>query len=134
MASTSSSLIMGFAAKLPPEMLMPFFRSLERTSYRGQTCLFAAFYEPEQLEQLKQVVDHLVVVATPANWTLDATATTVRLLGFARSTRGMRRFYPALFRMRCALARERDSYELWSGLELRSRACRRCAMAFTTIS
>jgi hypothetical protein len=104
---------MGFAAGLDPNMFEPFFRSLQATTYRGQTALVVAHYTPQEVDFFRGLADHVVEASTP----MRPGERTVRALRLLRETRGLRRLYPAAFRMRCAMARERDAYAAWSALE-----------------
>jgi len=106
--------VMGFAAGLEPSMFEPFFRSLRATSYRGQTALLVAHYTPQQVSFFRGLADHVIEVSSSGL----AASRTVRVLRVLRETRGLRRLYPAAFRTRCALCRERDAYAVWSSLEL----------------
>jgi hypothetical protein len=117
-ASTESSLVMGFTARLPHELLHTFFASLRRSGYLGQTCLVAALYARDEIERLRELVDHLVEVPPIAADDRMVSERTIRLLRWVRSTRGVRRAYSALFRSRCAVSREHDAFRLWAQLEL----------------
>jgi hypothetical protein len=107
---------MGFAAGLDPRLFDPFFQSLRATDYRGQTALVVAYYTPEQVDHFRELTDHVIEVKSVGSGP-SPTSRTVRLLRHLKETRGLRRLYPAAFRLRCALTRERDSYPVWAALE-----------------
>lgn len=115
MPSTQSSLVLGSASQLDPEVFEPFYASLKRTGFAGSTVLLALDYSDAELDKFREFVDEVVSLRTPSRGHRLAT----RGLRFLQGTRGLRRFYSFAFRARLALVAERRAKPTWETLELR---------------
>lgn len=108
------ALILGAYSHLPIHMLEPFARSLKATGFEGRFHVVAAGYDRDQLRRLAALADHVHPVDDAYDRVLPRTCAA---LGLARRQRGLRRFYPSLFKAVCRAASERDSLNRWRNLE-----------------
>lgn len=115
MASTSSSLVLGFAAGLRPSFLDPFVKSLRATGYRGRLGLVLAHYDAQAQAQLERHAD--VVLNVGARYADGPDPRLVSALRRLRATRGARRAYPLAFELAAAAGPERASQSRWEALE-----------------
>jgi hypothetical protein len=114
MASTNSSLVLGFSARLPPQLIEPFVQSLRATEYRGQLGLVLAHYKPEDYRRLSKMAD----LAMSADGYYNRPNRLLQeILRFLRQTRFLRRLYPTAFRIAAELTLERTSQRHWEALE-----------------
>lgn len=114
MASTASSLVLGFAAGLTPSFLDPFVNSLRATDYRGRFGLVLAHYDDEDRRRLERTADVTLDVDglyPPAGGPL------VEGLRRMRRTRGLRRAYPLAFTVAVSTGTERGSLRRWQSME-----------------
>lgn len=108
MSSTERSLVLGAHTSLPAGLVEPFARSLRASGFQGRFVVFAGRCEAAEKERLRRLSDEVVNVnpeyPRPAAPLLSA-------LDLLRSTRGIRRAYPAAFRLSAR------SFRRWSRLE-----------------
>ncbi len=93
-SSTERSLVLGAYTGLPARLIEPFARSLRAGGFRGRFVVFAGRCDDEEKNRLRELAD--VVVDVDAEYPRPAAAM-LRLLRWLRSTRGLRRIYPAAF-------------------------------------
>jgi hypothetical protein len=113
-SGSERSLILGAYSRLPIQMLEPFVRSLRATGFQGRFDVFVAEYDRDQLRSLAGLADRVIPVDDDYS---HAPSRFSVALGFARRQRGLRRFYPPLFKAVCRTASERDSLDRWRNLE-----------------
>lgn len=115
MASTSRSLVLGFAAGLPADLFRPFADSLRATGFRGRLGIITAHCTDEQRRAFADLAD--------LHWDVDrefqpaASPKLVQALKWARRTRVVRRAYPYFFQAAARFSRERNSQRRWEYLE-----------------
>lgn len=116
MPSTPRSLVLGFAAGLPPQHFTSFASSLRRSGFQGQFGLITAKCTPSQTEALAALAD--------VHWQVDdefaaarLPAATISALRSVRQTRGLRRLYPLAFQAVARLGSERNLQGRWERLE-----------------
>ncbi len=114
MTSTERSLVLGAHTWLPARLVEPFARSLRTAGFRGRLVVFAGRCGEEEKKHLRALADEVVDIDPdyPA-----PSASLLRLLGFVRSTRGLRRLYPAAFAAVATPGGEQASFRRWSSLE-----------------
>jgi hypothetical protein len=115
MASSSSSLVLGFVARLPPASFAPFFDSLRQSGYQGRLGLVVAGYGPTELDEFRSLADWIWPV-DGAYRQADAPAV-LPLLRWMRTARGFHHLYPRAYIAAASLGRERRSLERWRNLE-----------------
>ena len=113
-SSTSSSLVLGFAARLSPTFFEPFVRSLRATAYKGQIGFVLGHYHGHELRALESLVDFSVVVNDSY---VSLPPPLVNVLRTIREKRRVRRAYPLAFSIVAAATRERAALTRWSSLE-----------------
>lgn len=106
MSSTERSVVLGAHTGLPARLLEPFARSLRATGFHGTYVVFAGLCGATEKDRLRELAD--VVVDVDPDYPRPS-ARLLRSLGFLRSTRRLRRAYPAAFRL---FASDRLEYHL----------------------
>ncbi|HLX33022.1 MAG TPA: hypothetical protein VKR79_09690 [Gaiellaceae bacterium] len=96
MSSTERSVVLGAHTGLPTRLIEPFARSLRATGFNGTFVVFAGLCGAEEKDRLRGLAD--VVVDVDPDYPRPSAAL-LRYLGFLRSTRRVRRVYPAAFRL-----------------------------------
>ena len=100
MPSSEKSLVMGFVAGLPVDLVRPFFSSLRETGYAGRVCLFVSRTSAANVKKLQLLADEVIDVDPLYNGTVTGLdAKVISLLLWVRMTRRIRRIYPTLFRL-----------------------------------
>ena len=115
MSSTSSSVVLGLSARMPPHIIEPFVCSLRATSYKGRIALIVAQYGPEELRRIRRMVDDVMVVdgeyEAPPRFSVTAIRSGRR---FAASSG-----YDKLFTLATGMRGERAARSCWRSLEYR---------------
>lgn len=114
MTADARQLVLGAYSHYPVEMLHPFVRSLRACGYEGRFHIVAAGYDADTLTRLRELADHVRPV--------DAEYTTIdprlrSVLSRAKTQKGLRRLYPALFEAAARATTERGSLDRWRNLE-----------------
>ena len=115
MSSTRNSLVLGCFTQLPPEELRVFARSLRSSGFKGRLVLFCAGHGSRDRREIASMADEVIDLS--ASSTDDAAPWGQSALRYARSTHGLRRHYPTLFRLRARLSTERSALSTWYKLE-----------------
>lgn len=114
MSSTASSVVLGFAARLPPSYFEPFVRSLRATGYRGRVGLALGHYSEDDIAAFDALADFTVVVDDAYKALPPAAVGALRTL---RNTRRVRRLYPLAFSLAAASTREKRALDRRDALE-----------------
>lgn len=96
MSSTQRSLVLGVLTSLPASAAEPFARSLRATGFVGELHLFVGNMAEGDVEALRELADAVHVV--DARFPRRLPVATL-LLRYVKRQRGLRRFYPAAFRL-----------------------------------
>lgn len=116
MTSTERSLVLGAHTWLPARSIEPFARSLRATGFRGRFVVFAGRCSEEEMANLRALAN--VVVEVDSDYP-PPPAPLLRTLGLLRSTRRVRRVYPAAFWLAARPWPKQTSFRRWSRLEYR---------------
>lgn len=114
MASTSSSLVLGFAARLPPRLFAPFAHSLRATGFSGRVGLVLGHYDADEADELGNLFDFTVCVDNRYERVHPSLAIALHTI---RETPRVRRAYPLAFIATASAVGERRSFDWWSALE-----------------
>jgi hypothetical protein len=115
MSSSSSSLVLGTAATLPPAVFEPFVDSLRATGFQGRLGLLLGHYGKHEIRQFERLADFVIDVGPRYRDERALFDVKVRALQRIRATRGSA--YRAAFRAAVGSIPERHALREWRNLE-----------------
>ena len=111
------SVVMGSASSLASSHFTPFLRSLKATGFQGRTVIFVTDMRPPDIEVISGLADE--VIELDDRYPPLAPPLVVRALGRVKAQRGVRRFYPGVYRATAKGLRAAPGSEVALDLEFR---------------
>jgi hypothetical protein len=113
----ADALVMGSASNLHAGHFTPFLRSFEACGTAARVCVFVTRMEPGDVARLGELADE--VIALDDSYPTVVPGWVVGGLRWVKTTRGLRRFYPAMCRFAARCLRAGPGSRRWRDLEYR---------------